>query len=303
MRRTLTEEERAYFDEKGFLILENTLSQIEVADLVVVVDELYRQIGGEAETGRMEVRNCVARHPRLLQLIDHPMVLPVVAGLLGPNIKIRSSHLDVRPPLPRDSVTDPLGRNRPGQPEQWHVDGPLYGYPSVRGILPMIEVKVGFYLTDLTNSDSGTLCVVPGSHKLDYRLLADDSLRIRDDYVFRMQVPAGAVVVFRTGLWHCAGPNLSDRTRKVLYYDYTFRWVEPNDYISQPEELLSMCTPIQRQLLGATTSPGRHPLGSEPELRPRSFYWFTEPEDLPVKTMLDGLGPGQGSNSADDTNV
>lgn len=164
IRYGLTEEERAYFDEKGFLIVKNALSSREVVALRMVVDELYERFGGEPETGRLEIRNCLLQHPLLLELVERPNLLPLVVNLLGANIKIRSSHLDMRPPLKKGSVTNELGRERWGEPEQWHIDGPLYGYPSVNGIVPMMEVKIGYYLTDVTRPDSGGLCVVPGSH-------------------------------------------------------------------------------------------------------------------------------------------
>jgi ectoine hydroxylase len=289
MRLGLTDEERADFEENGFIILKNALSKQEVTKITDVVDKLYERFGGEAESGRLEMHNCLAQHPLLLQLIENANVLPIVIDLLGPNIKIRSSNLDVRPPLRRDSVKNELGRERLGGPGLWHVDGPLYGYPTVGGILPMMEVKVGYYLTDTTHPESGALCVVPGSHRLDYQLLADASFRVPAEDIFKVQVLAGSAVIFRTGLWHCVSPNFSYRTRKVLYYAYTFRWIEPSDYIQQSEKLLSRCNLIQRQLLGATTSPKRNPLGNEPSRNPCSFYWYSELEDIPLTSWLETL--------------
>jgi ectoine hydroxylase len=297
MRTGLTEEEKAYFDEKGFLIIENVLSPTEIRKLTEVIDELYERFGGEHKTGRLELRNCVSQHQLFLNLADHPITLPLVLDLIGPNIKIRSSEVDVRPPVKREDVKNELGRGRLGEPEQWHIDGPLFGFPSVGGILPMMEVKVGYYLTDLMERDSGTLCVVPGSHKLDYRLLMNETFQIPAEYIFKIHVQAGSVVVFRTGLWHCVSPNFSKHTRKVLYYAYSYRWIEPSDYILQPEELLSSCSPIQKQLLGAPISRERHPLGDQPHKKPCSFYWFTEMEDIPVLTWFDNLKKAQSTGN------
>lgn len=230
----------------------------------------------------MEVRNCLAQHPALLKLIGHQTLLPLIVDLLGPNIKIRSSHLDVRPPLRKAQIANKLGQDRWGEPEQWHVDGPIYGYPTVDGILPMMEVKVGYYLTDVTQPDSGPLCLVPGSHRQDYRILAQNELNVPPECIVKVQVPAGTAIVFRTGVWHCISPNTSVSTRKVLYYTYTYRWIEASDYLKQSDDLLEKCTAIQRQLLGATASPGRNPLGNEAEKTPCSFYWHSGPDDIPL---------------------
>jgi ectoine hydroxylase-related dioxygenase (phytanoyl-CoA dioxygenase family) len=289
MRYELSEAERAYLDDKGFLVLENALSAAEVAKLVEAVDSVYARFGGEPGTGRLEVRNCVAQGGALLRLLTQPDLLSLIVELLGPNIKLRSSHLDVRPPLVPGSVTNELGRGRMGEPEQWHVDGPLYGYPMVGTLLPLMEVKIGYYLSDVLEPEAGALCVIPGSHKLDYRVLGSEEFRLPTEYVYKVQVPAGSAVLFRTGLWHCVSPNLSEITRKVLYYAYTYRWIQPSDYFQQSQELLASCTPIQRQLLGGTVSDDRAPLGDEPEKTPCSFYWYSEPTDLPLMAWFQQL--------------
>ena len=95
----LTQRDRRFFDQLGFLVLEGVLGKRELAQLNKVVDDLYRQCGGDPVTGRMELRNCMARHPLLLAMAEHRALLPAVVGLLGPDIKLRTSELDVRPPF------------------------------------------------------------------------------------------------------------------------------------------------------------------------------------------------------------
>jgi ectoine hydroxylase-related dioxygenase (phytanoyl-CoA dioxygenase family) len=282
----LTQLQRERFDEQGFLIIDNALSPDQLNKLVDVVDGLYAKYGGRADSGRLEMRNVIEHHPCLRDLISHRLILPLVVDLLGANIKMRSTHLDIRPPLKRESVTNKLGSDRWGEPEQWHVDGPIFGYPLVHDLLPLTEIKVGFYLSDVSNPESGQLCVISGSHKLDYRALAHSSPP--DESVFRVAVRPGSAVLFRTGIWHCVSPNLSELTRKVLYYAYTYRWIHPSDYMTQSPELLAACTPIQRQLLGAPLS-SVGPLGPEPETRPESFFWFYEPSNLPILEWFNNL--------------
>jgi hypothetical protein len=75
----------------------------------------------------------------------------------------------------------------------------------------------------------------------------------------------------------------------VLYYAYTYRWVEASDYLTQPDALLATCTPVQRQLLGAPAVAERPRLGSDPERLPCSFYWYTRPDDIPLLDLYQAI--------------
>jgi ectoine hydroxylase-related dioxygenase (phytanoyl-CoA dioxygenase family) len=63
-------------------------------------------------------------------------------------------------------------------------------------------------------------------------------------------VEAGSAVVFDRRLWHARGDNISDRTRKVLFYGYTHRWIRPRDELSIDPSRLAHLTPLRRHLLG-----------------------------------------------------
>ncbi len=281
----LTEHDLRKFQQDGFLIIENVLTPTEVKKLNRAANELYARYGGDASSGRLEVRNCVAHHPALLAMVDHPVLLPAIVALLGPDIKVRTSELDIRPPVSRTSVKFNVGKGPWGKPERWHIDGPLSGYPAVDGIVPMMEVRAGYLLSDHRRRNSGALCLVRGSHRRDYHQLADPALAIRTKEIVRAEGPPGSAILFRTGVWHCASQNLSGTTRKVLYFAYTYRWIHGSDYIAQDRKLLNPCSPVQRQLLGAPAQRRRDALGPEPITTPRSIYWFTEPEDIPLAAL------------------
>ena len=57
-------------------------------------------------------------------------------------------------------------------------------------------------------------------------------------------------MIFDRRLWHARGDNVSDRTRKVLFYGYTHRWIRPRDELSLDPDRLARLTPLRRQLLG-----------------------------------------------------
>ena len=114
-----------------------------------------------------------------------------------------------------------------------------------------MEIKVGYYLSDLTQHNSGAICLVPGSHRRPPQELRDLGFRVPEDQFIELNVPANTAMLWRTQVWHCVTPNLSDIVRKVIYVGYHYRWLRPTDYIQQDPELLARSSPIRRQLLGA----------------------------------------------------
>ena len=107
-----------------------------------------------------------------------------------------------------------------------------------------------------------------------------------------LQLPAGSAVLWRTATWHCVGPNLSDRTRKIVHVGYHYRWLRPTDFIEQDPALIERCSPIRRQLLGALGTGGQ-PLGADPEVVPSSQYWPTKnADDVPLRAWAEAAAVG-----------
>ena len=161
----ITPEQQRQFDEDGFFLVEDALPPDRIAALLQRLDELYDRYRRERNIGprqAFQMRN-IAADSLFKELVDYPPILPLVVDLMGYNIQLRTSHLDVRPPQ------DPAdGEHELGAPDSffpWHADGPNYGWPAVDGVLPFMEMKVGYYLTDLTQPLSGAICVVRGSHR------------------------------------------------------------------------------------------------------------------------------------------
>jgi ectoine hydroxylase-related dioxygenase (phytanoyl-CoA dioxygenase family) len=78
--------------------------------------------------------------------------------------------------------------------------------------------------------------------------------------------------LFDRRIWHSASENLSDVTRKVLFYGYSYRWLRPRDDMSIVR-FMDRCDPIRQQLLGASATGGRG---------------YTSPEDvdIPLRAWL-----------------
>ena len=298
MAIAMTAEQQRDFEEKGYVILDDFLEPYEVGRLLEAVDEVAARLRESTGLGPEEpfaVRNALAQHDAFLDLIDHPTALPLVVDAIGWNIQIRTSHLDYRPPYPRRMRTGGVGLgdgedHRAGYRNvNWHPDlagSYLFEAPSLDGRLPFMEVKIFYAFSDLGESNSGNLWVVPGSHLRRPQELRNGSAVDPDDAV-ELRIPPGTAVLWRTATWHCVGPNLSARTRQIMHVGYHYRWLRPTDYIEQDPELIARSSPIRRQLLGALAT-GSPPLGETPEFHPSSQYWITSNwDDVPLKAWAE----------------
>lgn len=310
----MTAQQRKDFDEQGFVVLEDFFAQDELAGLLAAIDEVAARVQREqglAPTDPFALRNALTKHQAFLDLIDHPRMLPLVVDAIGWNIQVRTTHLDYRPPYPKDLQAGELGRGKGADHATgyknlvWHPDlcGPyLFEAPSLDGRAPFMEIKVGYYLSDVTDHNSGALCLVPGSYKRRPQELRDRDYRVNPDEIVELNVRAGTALLWRTATWHCVTPNLSDKIRKVFYVGYHYRWLRPTDYVQQDPELIARSSPIRRQLLGALAT-GGDPLGADPDWEPSSQYWLPRNwEDVPLKAWAEGQ-VGQGPQSSEKVHI
>jgi ectoine hydroxylase-related dioxygenase (phytanoyl-CoA dioxygenase family) len=314
MQLAMTAEQRRSFDEQGFILIENFFNPTEFDRLLRAIDEVAERVRAEknlSENDPFALRNALSHHEAFLDLIDNPRILPLVVDAIGWNIQIRTTHLDVRPPYPEGLEAGELGTGEGADHAAgyknlvWHPDlaGPyLFEAPSHDGRLPFMEIKVGYYLSDLTERNSGAICLVPGSHQRTPQELRDMKNRVPDDQFIELNVPANTALLWRTQVWHCVTPNLSNKVRKVVYVGYHYRWLRPTDYIQQDPALIERSSPIRRQLLGALDS-GSDPLGGDPFWEPSSRYWLIKNwEDVPLKAWAEERA-GNGEQSMEKVHI
>ena len=154
MSLVMREDQEHDFEEKGFVVLQNFLTPKELARLSAAADEVIGRIQREKglETdGHFQVRNALAHHDALLDLVDHPRMLPLVVDAIGWNIQIRTTHLDYRPPYPQGLQEGEVGVGTGADQEAgyrnvvWHPDlasPEIFQAPSLDGRLPFMEIKV-----------------------------------------------------------------------------------------------------------------------------------------------------------------
>ena len=295
MALAMTTQQSKDFDEKGFVVLEEFFNQTEIDRLLQAIDEVGDRIRVEKGLGPDDpfaVRNALSHHEAFLDLIDHPRILPLVVDAIGWNIQVRTTHLDYRPPYPEDLKASISGVGKGEDHEAgyrnvgWHPDlasDSLFLGPSLDGRLPFMEIKIFYVLYDMTESNCGNLWLVPGSHRRRPAELQEQGNGVDPEGAVELKLPIGSAVLWRTAVWHCVGPNLSRKTRKIMHVGYHYRWLRPTEFVEQDPDLIKRSSPVRRQLLGAL-APDGDPMGPDPDFHPSSRYWLTEnQDDVPLR--------------------
>jgi ectoine hydroxylase-related dioxygenase (phytanoyl-CoA dioxygenase family) len=268
----MTAEQRRLFDEQGFLVVPQVLEPAELARFTAAVERVYeanRDLGQLAPDGSLHRTSAVAASPELAELMVHPKAFNLVWSVLGWNIHVYHSHLDVHPTARQE---------RPFRFE-WHQDGGRQNRELETDPRPRISVKLAFWLSDVSTPGRGNFKVVPGSHTTNWI----DGPPRRDmewpDPPGAIEVCAnpGDVVLFDRRLWHARSLNRSAITRKAVFFGYTYRWVAMRD---APPGGLRGLTPVQRQLLGLPTGRAVDPAEAG------DHAWGHYPEDVPLYRWL-----------------
>ena len=239
LKYVATEEQLRQFNDEGYLIVEDALSPELLGRLNAAVDrveKIEREAKALGPNDMMAKFRTVVEDDAFLDLLDNPKTFPLLWGILGWNIQLYISHLIIYPPEQKG------GEIRTGG---WHQDGgrPV---PEMERPHPRLSLKISYWLSDVKTPEYGAMEILPGSHKLDSKPTESDT----GEGVFPVCVKAGSAVLFDRRMWHRRGTNTSDVTRRVLFFGYSYRWLRGLDYNNMPEEVLSKCDPIRRQLLG-----------------------------------------------------
>ncbi|MFP6764779.1 MAG: phytanoyl-CoA dioxygenase family protein [Planctomycetaceae bacterium] len=240
LQHTLSLDQRSAFESQGFLIVENALDQATTASLIDVVDRVETRERNTDNRGTLlSVTDVVQEDNAILELVTCAKILPKVWGILGWNISLYHSHLDVTP------TENARAQN---WSVAWHQDSMRVNDEIESSPRPRLSLKVGFYLTDLTTPDGGNTLVVPGS-QLQNELSCPQDGQSSPAGAQPVCVPAGSAIILDRRTWHSRSANRSDRPRKVIWLGYSYRWMKPKDEMTV-RHLYPQLSPIQRQLLG-----------------------------------------------------
>ena len=265
LEHSLTSEEQKQFEQDGFFIVADAIPSELVADLTAVTDRIiedHRQTANLSPHSTINMLDFIGKDQVYLQLIDWHKTFPKVWGILGWNIKLYHSHLIVTPPQPDADPNRRLG---------WHQDSGRLNIELEGNPRPRVSLKVCFFLSDTTRSDRGNFHVLPGAHR-QYSL---DLPTVGTNPVDACPVcaPAGTAVFFDRRLWHAAGINTSNVSRRVLFYGYSYRWLQPRDDMTV-DHYMEKAAPIRQQLLGKSTGGMGYTSPGELDVPLRS--WLTD---------------------------
>lgn len=205
---------RSFFDENGYLVMENAFSPAEVAALIDETTQICRGRRGEIQ-GAPPQSDDLADNEVLKQFLCihfphkfsapmketlfNPATLKVLTSVVGPNVKCMQSMLFIK------------ASGKPGQ--AWHQDE---DYIPTRD-----RSLIGAWIAlDRATVENGGLWVIPGSHKHgilwdqewhgDRRFDCSEESRgfpYTDDDAVPVEVEAGSVVFFNGYLLHRSLPN------------------------------------------------------------------------------------------------
>ncbi|MCB0088894.1 MAG: phytanoyl-CoA dioxygenase family protein [Caldilineaceae bacterium] len=250
----ITPSERFFFESNGYLVLENFLSDEHVARLQVALDRVITQRRAQQQvaiphTGMTRLVGARSTRifyildddPLFLELLDWPAMMTYVRALLNPKPHHHASDAIV------EYATDMVERG-PG----WHLDGHDNGYRNLGHPIPLLQLKLGYYLTDMREPGQGNLTIIPSSHKAAIEPAPAD-LKRRDLFPGALEVcaPAGSAILFHNALWHTAGIFRKPESRRViLYYAYEHPWmVASQEHWSYPNAFYNeRLSPEQRKL-------------------------------------------------------
>ena len=208
----------------GYVVIPDLLDARQRAELQQVIDgwmagaarvdthdDIYDLEPGHTRA-EPRVRRIKAPHrvaPRFLDVVRSAPVVAVLQRLLGPDLRLHGSKLNIKAP-------------QYGSPVEWHQDWAFYPHTN-DDIL-----AIGVMLDDMDLAN-GPLLVVPGSHRgpiydhhYDGRFCgAIDPASIAAETARAVPVTgkAGAMSFHHVRLLHGSAENTSDRRRQLLLYE------------------------------------------------------------------------------------
>lgn len=208
----LTKEEIEFLDTYGYLNLGQLLTEEQVKQVNVRIDELMQSEGENAgaelaeskyirhprEEGADRLANLVNKGPIFDIFYTHTSVLAGIEAVLGKAYKL--SSLNYRAAKPNQGL------------QKLHVD---WKNTVVNG---SYKVCNSIWLLDDFTAYNGSTRIVPKSHKLNTlpdEVMADPQDKHRDE--IRIIAPAGSVFIFNSHVWHGGTTNQTDQVRRSIH--------------------------------------------------------------------------------------
>ena len=232
---TTADEVVGHLQDAGCVIVESLAS-----------DEVMDRNGAElepalAETGTNNTKfsglrtkrfnGVLSRVPASHELALQPLVLEVAGQMLLPYCtNFQLNYEGIMHLMPGESA------------QKLHRDSFIY---PIRQPAPANTIATMWAASDFTAENGGTL-IVPGSHRWDH------DHHPAPGQAISTEMPRGSVVIYQSGIFHGAGPNVSDAPRSGIALHYNFAWLrqELNMYLMYPPDVARTFSPKLQRLIG-----------------------------------------------------
>jgi hypothetical protein len=241
----MTETQRMAYEANGFLSIPGALTPDELTQVQAAAEAAEARwrrdpsLPGGRSAILDQLQAPIEYDDRLLALLWHPRVFPVVRELLGNDVSMIDNDYFITPP------------RTPKTHAGWHHDVGMRGVYHSRSTL-MIKV---FYLLSDVNANSGGTAMIPGSYRFPEGFAfpqVDDPRQMPG--AIQMTGKAGDAYLFNGRTYHCAVNNESDNPRRVLIYNYGHFWMKVWQGYEPSERLIAEAKasgdPVRMQLLG-----------------------------------------------------
>jgi ectoine hydroxylase-related dioxygenase (phytanoyl-CoA dioxygenase family) len=221
----LTPAQVDFYKENGYLMVPDALTPQEVQELretvarivagasqVTTHTDIYDLEDGHTQAAP-KVRRIKTPHKHFdyfQQLVRHPRLTAILAGLLGPNIRLHGSKLNMKS----------AGY---GAPVEWHQDWAFYPHTND-------DVLATGILLDDCSEENGPMLVIPGSHRgelLDHHsdgvfcgAITEGLNRIDFAKAVPLTGKAGSMSIHHARTLHGSASNRSDKSRNLLLFEY-----------------------------------------------------------------------------------
>ena len=219
----LTQEQREFYFDNGYLIVEEIVPREWVDRLLALTEEMIERSrsleksdmifdlepGHTADEPRLRrLTSPVEHHATYWEFASQSVIADLAQDLVGPNVKFHHSKLNFK-------------WASGGEEVKWHQD---IGYWPHTNYSPL---TIGTYLHDV-GDDQGPLGAIAGSHKGELFNQYDDKGNwvgclngadagtIDPEAADYLTGPAGSVTIHNCRLIHGSRPNLSDKGRPLL---------------------------------------------------------------------------------------
>lgn len=221
----LSDDQIRFFNENGYLLVENAVSPAVLARLRRITDDLIDKSRSVTESndvydldeGHSPAQARLTRikgphrvEPFYGEVLRSAGISDVLRQLLGPNVLLQSAKLNTKAP-------------EGGAAVEWHQDWAFY--PHTNDSL----LACGLMLDDVDVAN-GPLQVIPGSHKgpvLSHHnkdgvfcgAVDPDDPDFHQEKAVTLTGKAGCMTVHHVRTLHGSAPNHSDRLRMILFYE------------------------------------------------------------------------------------